>query len=90
MRGFFIHSHYCVIVCEVARKSFFAAAALSRREKIAYACAFFPLFALALCGRRRRRLRFSRAEKEGFAKNALALVFWQADFLKRPLLISSF
>jgi hypothetical protein len=75
MRGFFIHSHYCVIVCEVARKSFFAATALQEREKRAYACrAFFPLFALALCGRRRRRLRFSRAEKEGFAKNALSLL----------------
>jgi hypothetical protein len=41
MRGFFIHSHYCVIVCEVARKSFFAATALQEREERAYACAFF-------------------------------------------------
>lgn len=34
MRGFFIRSHYCVIVCEVAHKSFFAAAL---QEKEAYA-----------------------------------------------------
>lgn len=44
MRGFFIRSHYCVIVCEVARKSFFAAA-LQEKEayaRILHGGAFFP------------------------------------------------